>query len=65
MVKVNINGNKHFIYSKTLWVSSIGFLAFVVQGFTGFIVEPEVQGMILMLILATLRFITKETIVWN
>ena len=65
MVMVNINGQKKFIYSKTLWVTALGFLAFLVQGFTGFVIEPELQGVILMMVLAGLRFITKESIQWN
>jgi len=65
MVRVNINGSKKFLKSKTLWVSTIGFLAFLIQGFTGFVLEPELQGVILMMILFGLRMITKEQIVWE
>jgi hypothetical protein len=64
MVTVNVNGKKNFIKSKTLWVATLGFVAFLIQGFTGFVIEPELQGVILMLVLAGLRFITKESIEW-
>ena len=41
------------------------FLALLIQGFTGFVLEPELQGVILMMILFGLRMITKEQIVWE
>jgi hypothetical protein len=65
MVNVKVNSNKSFLKSKSLWAATLGFLAFIVQGFTGFIISPELQGMGLMIVLAVLRLVTKENIVWQ
>ena len=64
-MKVIINSKKKFYQSKMMWVTTLGFLTFLVQGFTGFIISPETQGVGLMLILSVLRLVTKDEIVWK
>ena len=64
-MNVIINSKKKFYQSKMMWVTTLGFLTFLVQGFTGFIISPEMQGVGLMLILSVLRLVTKDEIVWK
>ena len=48
--------------SKTLWVNSIAAVALLVQSKTGFIVDAEVQGALLIVVNVILRLITKEEV---
>jgi len=51
--------------SKTFWVNTIAAVAMLVQSYTGFVIEPEMQIAILAVINMILRMITKEPIVWS
>jgi len=62
MAEVKVVDKKSFLTSKTLWVSFLAFVAFVIQGFTGFVVSPEFQGAILAMIMFGLRFMTKQSV---
>lgn len=55
---------KKWYASKTVWVNGLAFIATVVQGYTGFVVSPELQGLLLTLVNVILRAVTKEEIVW-
>lgn len=56
--------SKHWFASKTLWLNILAAAALVIQSFTGFVVSPEVQGAILILLNVILRLVTKSEIVW-
>jgi len=56
---------KDYMKSKTLWVNAIAFLALLIQGFFGFVIGPEIQMGLLLVINAGLRVITKEALVWK
>ena len=46
--------------SKTLWVNAIAFAALLIQSFgTGFVIAPEEQAGILVIVNVLLRIITK------
>jgi len=51
--------------SKTFWVNTIAAVAMLVQSYTGFVIEAEMQIAILAVINMILRMITKEAIVWS
>ena len=53
---------KSFLTSKTLWVNTIAFAAIVVQGFTGFAIDPVLQAGALTVINVILRAVTKEAV---
>lgn len=55
---------KKWYVSKTLWVNLIATVVIVVQSYTGFVVDPVLQGYALTAINLILRFVTKEEIVW-
>lgn len=63
-IKLSEN-QKNFLMSKMLWFNFIAFVCFILQGFFGFIVTPEIQATILFGINMWLRIITKEELVWN
>jgi len=50
--------------SKTIWVNIIAFVLIIVQTQTGWIMTPEIQGVLLTLVNLVLRAITKEEIKW-
>lgn len=55
--------SKPWFSSKTLWVNAIAFVALVVQTFgTGFIIAPEEQAGVLIVLNILLRLITKTSI---
>jgi hypothetical protein len=56
---------KRWYYSKTIWVNGIALIATLCQAKWGFIVSPELQGIILTIINVVLRSITKEQIEWK
>ena len=51
--------------SKTLWVNILGVVGILAQTYTGFVIGPELQVMILGVINVILRLITKEEISWS
>ena len=55
---------KAWYQSKTLWLNILAAGAGIVQTYTGFVVSPEVQGAILIILNVILRFVTKSEIVW-
>lgn len=55
---------KKWYASKTFWVNALALVATIAQGSYGFVVSPEVQGIILTLVNVVLRTVTKEEISW-
>jgi len=53
-------GGKPFYLSKTLWINIIALGAIVAQSYYGYVVSPEIQGILLVLVNIALRKITKE-----
>lgn len=51
--------------SKTFWLNLIAIVALVLQTYTGFIIDPEKQVVILGIVNTILRFITKTPINWG
>ena len=56
---------KRILYSKTIWVNLLAFIAFWVQKEYGFVIPEELQIQALTLINIALRFVTKEPIKWG
>lgn len=56
---------KQFYESKTLWVNAIALVAILVQGFTGFIIDPEAQAAILVVINLILRAVTGDEVLFG
>lgn len=56
---------KRILYSKTIWVNLIAFIAFALEKKFGFPISYELQMEALSLINIALRFVTKEAIVWG
>lgn len=56
---------KRWYESKTLWLNTLGFVFFMVQFFTGWVVSPEIQAMALTAINFGLRLITKHPVAWS
>jgi len=56
---------KKFWASKTFWTNLMALGALVVQGKTGYIMDPEEQMALLGVANLALRFITKEPIAWT
>lgn len=54
--------NKNIFYSKTFWVNVIALVAFIVQGFTGFVIDASVQASLLVVINLAMRMITGEPV---
>ena len=55
---------KSFWQSKTLWLNFIAAAAGVLQTYTGFVVSPEVQAAVLIILNVILRLVTKSAIEW-
>jgi hypothetical protein len=51
--------------SRTLWVAFVSFVAAALQSRYGWVVSPEYQGMALSVIVAVLRFLTKQPVSLN
>lgn len=47
-----------------VWINGLAFVATVIQGFTEFVISPELQGLALTAINLILRAVTKEEIIW-
>jgi hypothetical protein len=52
--------DKKWLKSKTLWFNLLSLVVMIVQGETGFVIEPEEQGGLIIIINMILRAITKE-----
>jgi hypothetical protein len=57
-----MNG-KVWWYSKTLWTNVIALVALVVQGMTGFVIDPTLQAYGLIGVNTLLRLVTKAPVV--
>jgi len=55
-----VDETKPWYYSKTLWVNFIALLALLIQAMSGFVVAPEEQAAIIVVINLILRAITKQ-----
>lgn len=53
---------KSFLTSKTLWVNTIAFAAFIIQGYTGFVIDPALQAIALTGVNTILRLVTKSPV---
>jgi len=56
---------KMWYESKTLWTNLIAAVAIIVQKYTHFVIDPMVQGAILMIVNVVLRAITNKPIAWT
>lgn len=56
---------KRILFSKTIWVNLLAFVAFWVQKEYGFVINEDIQMEALTLINIVLRFVTKEAIAWG
>ena len=56
--------SKAWYQSKTLWLNLIAALAGAVQTFTGFVIDIEAQGAILIVLNIILRLVTKSAVTW-
>jgi hypothetical protein len=56
---------KRILFSKTIWVNLLAFIAFWVQKEYGFVINEDLQMQALTLINIALRFVTKEAIAWG
>lgn len=53
---------KQWYASKTLWVNLIAIVALGIQSQTGFVIDGEIQGALLIVVNAILRLITKDKV---
>lgn len=56
---------KRIVFSKTIWVNLIAFIAFWIQKEYGFVISEDLQMQALTLINIALRFVTKDKIAWG
>jgi hypothetical protein len=56
---------KRILFSKTIWVNLLAFIAFWVQREFGFVISEDLQMEALTLINIALRFVTKDAIAWG
>ena len=49
--------------SKTMWLNVLAGVALLVQNFTGFVIDPQAQGAILIIANLILRAVTKGAVV--
>jgi len=56
--------SKSWYQSKTLWLNLIAAAAGTVQAFTGFVIDIEAQGAILIVLNIILRLVTKSAVTW-
>ena len=61
----NNNEKKKFWLSKTFWLNILVIIAMIIQYFTGFVIDPGQQVIILGVINVILRAITKQPIDWE
>ena len=55
---------KAFWQSKTIWLNVLAAIGGIVQTYTGFVISPELQGAVLIILNVILRFVTKSEITW-
>ena len=55
---------KAFWQSKTIWLNVLAAIGGIVQTYTGFVISPELQGAVLIILYVILRFVTKSEITW-
>ena len=51
---------KPWYYSKTLWINILALAALIIQGFSNFVIAPEEQAAVIVIINLILRAITKQ-----
>ena len=56
---------KKFWKSKTLWINLLAIAGLIWESYSGHVLTPELQGMILGAVNILLRLITKEEIIWK
>ena len=56
--------SKAWFTSKTIWINILAMGAGLVQSFTGFVVSPELQGAVLIILNVILRLVTKSPVTW-
>ena len=54
--------NKSFLQSRTVWLNVIGLIALYVQSQFGYVITPEAQSAVLLLLNLILRFDTDSPI---
>ena len=54
--------NKSFLKSRTVWLNVIGLIALYAQSQFGYVITPEAQSAVLLLLNLILRFDTSEPI---
>ena len=59
-----MKAGKKWYLSKTFWVNLIGIFGIIIQSYTGFVLDPKSQALILGVINLILRTVTKEPITW-
>ena len=55
---------KAWYQSRTLWLNVLAAVGGIVQTYTGFVISPELQGAVLIILNVILRFVTKSEITW-
>lgn len=56
---------KEWYLSKVFWLNLIGIVAIIVQSYTEFVIDPETQAAILMIINIILRAVTGEEVTFG
>ncbi len=58
------NDGKKWYTSKTLWANVVLIISILLQMKLGFLIEPEIQALVVTLINIVLRKITKQPLSW-
>lgn len=58
------NDGKKWYTSKTLWANVVLIVSILLQMKLGFLIEPEIQALVVTLINIVLRKITKQPLSW-
>ena len=56
---------KKFYESKTFWVNVLAIAGIIVQSYTGFVIDAEIQVVMLGVANTVLRFVTHKEITWE
>ena len=59
------SNGKLWYTSKTVWINIFAAIAFIVQHYTKFIIDPQVQAAALVIVNFILRIVTKQPVVWT
>ena len=51
--------------SKTFWLNVLAVVALIVQSQFGFVISPELQASLLMILNVILRLVTKTEVTWK